>query len=1058
MSIRPLVLLVPSRAAALEIPRRLASVGGRAVTGLYPLTLRDLLQALAEPALLGRGLASWNSGHDALVAQRLLDDGQLDIAADLPRRPLARALARTLSDLRREGVHPRHLDAVVARAGGKGQGTPAAVARLFRGFHEAVDGRFADTAALAAAATGEVARAPWLQDAEVLIVGDLEPSGTEKSLLAALAAARPVRRLVHDIPPSLRAQSFAAWADGHGVRAVAGGDTPLASLETGAVVPPAMARLRTALFEPPAGEPVIDESVELMTAAGEAAEVRSVVRRLLREAARGVPFEDMGVLMARPQEYAPLFTDLLKRLKIPHRLHPSLPLHFGRAARALLLLFRCRGLERSEVMEFITFSPIPFETLIGAERKPRPAVWDGISRDAGIVSGVDRWRIGIGVFAADQRAQAASHEDPARQARFLQRAEDADALLLLVERLAATLDLLTGTASWRDWSDRLRAACDVWIGSEHDRDAVLEVIADLGGLGFLGASATWDEVEAVVEARFEWERVPLDPLKTGAVHVGSFDALAGLPFRVIAIPGLVEGGYPGVVRPDPFLLDIWREEVTREARAPRAAAPPPASSAKRQLSLFDPAEPPAAGAPDAPHALMATVDDRVAEARRQFHRAVSQGTERLILSYPRADARTGRERLPSLFFVAAAAALSGRPLSGVELGGLVSEDTLIATGVDDALDAGERDRIRVRVSGREAALAIASGSAFFRRSHMAAEARWSNQLTAYDGLVYPLSEELAARLDPVTAARPISASRLATFARCGFQYLLEHVLGLQEAAEPEERKRLDAMERGTAFHDAAELFLRERRDQGRLPVKNDADERRRLIALADVALDKLIASSPPRFTALWERDRARFHEVMLGWLAREAQAAGGNVPLHFEVSFGPNRERAAGEPHQEAPLEVDLGDGRMLRISGKIDRIDRRADGMLSLRDYKTGRAPSAEVAGSRLSYQLQLLFYLLAAERIVPGAVVSDAFLDFVDPGRRINFDTADLKGAPLRARLKGVVDAISQGHFVQEPSACEWCDFTPVCGPQPLLARRRQIKGSDKRILRVQQLRDAR
>jgi putative RecB family exonuclease len=148
----------------------------------------------------------------------------------------------------------------------------------------------------------------------------------------------------------------------------------------------------------------------------------------------------------------------------------------------------------------------------------------------------------------------------------------------------------------------------------------------------------------------------------------------------------------------------------------------------------------------------------------------------------------------------------------------------------------------------------------------------------------------------------------------------------------------------------------------------------------------------------------------------------------------------------------------MLRISGKIDRIDRRPDGMLSLRDYKTGRAPSAEVAGSRLSYQLQLLFYLLAAERIVPGAVVSDAFLDFVDPGRRINFDPADLKGAPLRARLKAVVDAIAQGHFVQEPSACEWCDFTPVCGPQPLLARRRQIKSSDKRILRVLQLRDAR
>ncbi len=30
-------------------------------------------------------------------------------------------------------------------------------------------------------------------------------------------------------------------------------------------------------------------------------------------------------------------------------------------------------------------------------------------------------------------------------------------------------------------------------------------------------------------------------------------AMAGLPFRVVAIPGLVEGGYPGVFRPDPFL-------------------------------------------------------------------------------------------------------------------------------------------------------------------------------------------------------------------------------------------------------------------------------------------------------------------------------------------------------------------------------------------------------------------------------------------------------------------------------------------------------------------------
>src|SRR5438309_12058693 len=54
VAIRPLVLLVPSMAAAVELPRRLAAAG--AVAGLYPLKLLDLARAIAEPALLGQGL------------------------------------------------------------------------------------------------------------------------------------------------------------------------------------------------------------------------------------------------------------------------------------------------------------------------------------------------------------------------------------------------------------------------------------------------------------------------------------------------------------------------------------------------------------------------------------------------------------------------------------------------------------------------------------------------------------------------------------------------------------------------------------------------------------------------------------------------------------------------------------------------------------------------------------------------------------------------------------------------------------------------------------------
>jgi len=58
----------------------------------------------------------------------------------------------------------------------------------------------------------------------------------------------------------------------------------------------------------------------------------------------------------------------------------------------------------------------------------------------------------------------------------------------------------------------------------------------------------------------------------------------------------------------------------------------------------------------------------------------------------------------------------------------------------------------------------------------------------------------------------------------------------------------------------------------------------------------------------------------------EARTAERSTPAFFEVGFGPSPggEAAPGEPHMQEPLEIDLGDGRSLRVSGRIDRIDRR--------------------------------------------------------------------------------------------------------------------------------------
>jgi ATP-dependent helicase/nuclease subunit B len=1056
---RTTVLIAPSMAAVVELPRRLA-MAGNAVSGVYAFKLPDLARALAEPALLGRGLLAWDGGQDALLAARLLADdpgGGFHLAADLPRGPVAATLARTLAELRRSAATPESIEALAREpsVNPEDQARLRTLARLYRAFHAAREGRVADPNTLLRTATERVADASWLQGAEVVVVEDIEAGPLERGFLAAIARVAQAKVLGRPLPAALVPSSFRAWASTAGIREARWGETVLAPLAPPAV-PVGLERLRKALFEPPEGAPVTDGTVELITAPGEAAEARAVVRRLLRAARDGIAFEDMGVIVPRPEVYAPLFADLFSRLGIPHRLHPSLPLRFGRAARSLLLLFRCRGLTRSSVMEFLTFAPIPFAEMLGEEATPEPSRWDALSRDAGIVSGLDRWMIGLRAHAeAEREAAAFATASPDQRERRRARATDADELLRVVELLSTTLDGLAGEASWAEWSAHLFDVCERWIGNEQDREAVLEVVADLGGLGSVSARAEWADVERVVEARFEWERVPMSPPSTGGVHVGVFDAMAGLPFRLVVIPGLVEGGYPGVLRPDPFLLDGEREALARATALPPLAASGSvrARRAPAQLGLFD--NEVVAPSETLPPALP-TTQDRLQQERRHFHRAVSQATAQLVLSYPRADPRSGRERLPSLFYVAVASALEGKAVSAADLDRLVVEDDLERLPLEDAVDRTERDRVRIHREGKAAAGAIAAGSAFFKQSRLAAQARWSGALTRYDGLLTDLDPEALKKLDPLNAAFPISASRLATYSRCGFLYLLQYVLRLEPALEPEERKRLEPLERGSLFHEVAERFLRERRERGELPVRDSDEMRLRLLAMAEESLEALVAGSPPRFRFLWEREKERVRTGLLDWLRREAQNASRSTPAHFEVSFGLGRSPTGSEAHDPSPMLLDLGDGRTLRVSGQIDRIDERPDGTLVLRDYKTGKAPKDEGGIFRGGKQLQIPFYILAAAKLFPGQPVVEAFLDYVDGGRQVAVDPDVVRSEGWKALLRGLVDSIAQGVFVQEPTACEWCDFTAVCGPRPLLERRRQIKRSDPQLIRVLRLRD--
>ena len=85
------------------------------------------------------------------------------------------------------------------------------------------------------------------------------------------------------------------------------------------------------------------------------------------------------------------------------------------------------------------------------------------------------------------------------------------------------------------------------------------------------------------------------------------------------------------------------------------------------------------------------------------------------------------------------------------------------------------------------------------------------------------------------------------------------------------------------------------------------------------------------------------------------------------------------------------------------------ADGLV-LRDYKTGKAPKDDGGVFRGGRQLQIPFYVLAAERLYPQERVVEAFLDYVDGGRQVAFDpaAAGSSGASLTGPTVGGMAAL--------------------------------------------------
>jgi ATP-dependent helicase/nuclease subunit B len=1050
------LVVAPTLAAADDLVRTALGEGG-ARFGVHRTTLDRLAARLAAPALARAGRTPASPLALAAVAARAIHRlaaarrlGRLDPMAGRP--GFAAAVARTATELREAGVAPAALAALPPPA--------PDVAELLAALEEELaEAKLADRAGVFAAATAAAAAAPAPLGVPLLLLDLALEAACEVDLVAALVARAPAVLATvprGDVRTEERLRALlAAPAEPVGPE----GSGSLATLQThlfeGATPPPA----------------ALDGSVVVRSSPGEARECVEIARTLQAEAARGVPFDRMAVLLHAPAEYAIHVEEALRRAAIPaffargtRRPHP--------AGRALLALLACaaEGLSARRFAEYLSLGqvpdpsarcasdggfvppasdllppdaalppaapdddpvPEPDDAAVVAGAVRAPWRWERLLVDAAVIGGQARWRERLAGLEAElrrRRAALVEEGDEARAAHLARTLGDLAHLravaLPLIDRLAA----LPERAPWGEWLAHLSALA---VAALRAPAPVLAVLAELEPMAPVGP-VELDEVALVLDPRLRELAVPETGRRYGAVFVAPIEAARGLVFDVVCVPGLAERIFPRKIVEDPLLPDAARTAL-------------------------------GAG-------KLATAATRVAAERLALRLAVGAAAARVVLSYPRLDVEQARPRVPSFYALEVLRATEGRLPGFEELAARRPEGAgrlgwPAPERPEEAIDEAEYDlALLTPLLDGDAAAAVGAASYLLGanphlgRALRARARRWLRRWTPNDGLVDPDARARAALARHTLAARSFSPTALQHFAACPYRFFLQAIHRLAPREEAAAAETLDPLTRGALVHEVQFATLTRLRAAGLLPVRPPT------LACAwevlDGALDAIAASYrdalAPAIPRVWDDGIAAVRADLREWLRREAEATDGWVPERFELSFGiVDRDRPDADPASvREPVPLPGG----LQLRGAIDLVERRADGMLRVTDHKTGRPwakPGVVVGGGQT---LQPLLYALAAEQLLGApAWAGRLYYCTADGGYTERVVRLDETSRALAAEVAGVIDGALRAGFLPaapRPGACARCDYRPVCGPHEELRTARKPPGRLRDLARLRAL----
>ena len=752
-------------------------------------------------------------------------------------------------------------------------------------------------------------------------------------------------------------------------------------------------------------------------------EVRRAARGIARETReKGTPFHRMAILYRMDNPYASLVRDELRMAGVPMAGPDRKTLADSAAGRTLMgLLDMPEGeFRRADVMEWLTSCPV--RPAGGTARGFSPSRWDSLTRTAGVVRGPEQWRARLASHAArlDEEAERRVRAEEITEARAeMMGAEAATAreVLAFVERLVSDVKPPKDGSRWGEFCEWAGDLLGRYLDDRRLPEAeavalerVTRAMRELSGADSVGRGCTLKEFRQSVADSLRGTVGHLGETGQG-VFVSSIGAAAGMSFDVVWVLGMVEGGMPPAIRPDPLLPEAEWQAAGGEPR----------------------------------------VDRRIAAERYDYLSALATAPRR-ELSYPVANAASQRQAYPSRWFVEQATALEGAPVHASGLGRMGErewlsidpspEEALSRTpepALADALDYNLSRLLAWRRAERRLAEHPFARDGGLARAVEIGRSRNVGRLTEFDGNLSSMGTE--ARFLRDLGRSPVSPTSLESWARCPFSYFLGHVLRLSALDAVEEGESISALERGSLIHGILERFIGEVAEDGRLPAPDEEwpqAQRRRLVEIAEEEFESAGSRGVTGKPLLWELEKGDILADLDTFLEEDEKLRAGAETREIVVE--------AGFGFGGDSLEVtDAETGLLFR--GYIDRIDVSAGGRSALVvDYKTGSASPYRAldddpidAGKRL----QLGVYSVAARALLPGADVRAAYWFTTNRGgfRRApssGFDLGDERTAErFREGIETIVSGIGAGMFPANPgppgrwgpSNCAYCDFDSLC-----------------------------